>query len=128
MIEDAIYTIGQAAAGLTALIGTRLYPSGVQERPTAPFVVYDKEDPIPVAGIHVDSGWYHTTFTFMAAATTARAAAALIAQVRVAYQRYNATVGSHIIDDIKAMPNGSSYYDEELELFIEEIELEVFHN
>lgn len=131
MIEEAIKTIGGAHGGLTAEIGTRLYSEAAPPKPTVPYVVFEKGGPRPVAGIHLDSGWYHTPFTFTAFAASAKKAKEVIAQVRAAYQRYHsngALVSGHLIDDAEATGDGDHDYDPELELFWEEIELEVFHN
>ena len=131
MIDDAIYEIGKAHGGLTALIGsspnTRLFPITEDKRHTLPCVVWDKDDPDPIAGIRQDSGWYWTTITFAARAATAREAALVIAQVRLAYQRYLGTIGGSTIDDAKATGEGSSYYDHELGCYAEEFELRFFH-
>jgi hypothetical protein len=131
VIEDAVYAIGIAHAGLTALIGaspnTRLYPIAEETKHPLPCVVFDKDDPDPVAGIRQDSGWYWTTITFTARAATAREAALVIAQVRLAYQRYFGTIASIDIDDARATGEGMSYYDHELGCYAEEFELRFFH-
>jgi hypothetical protein len=131
VIEAAIYTIGTTHVGLRALIGgappaTRLFPAAEERRHDLPVVVYEKGDPVPVAGIYVDSGWYHT-----ARAGTALLAKQVIEQVRLAYQRYHsagAEVSGHKIDDVKATGGGQEYFDPDLDCFAEEIELEFFHN
>jgi hypothetical protein len=131
MIEESIKTIGAAHAGLTAEIGTRLYGEAAPAKPTVPFVVFEKGGPRPVAGVYLDSGWYHTPFVFTAFATSAKKAKEVIAQVRLAFQRYHsagALVSGCYIDDAEATGSGEHDYDPELELFWEEIELEFFHS
>jgi uncharacterized protein DUF3168 len=131
VIEESVKTIGTAHAGLSAEIGARLYAEAAPAKPLAPYVVFEKGGPRPVAGIYLDSGWYHTPITFTAFASSAKKAKEVIALVRAAFQRYHsggAAVSGHQIDDAEATGDGDHDYDPELELFWEEIELEFFHN
>jgi hypothetical protein len=128
VISDAIFTLGQAHAGLVALIGTNLFPVAEKREHQVSRVVYDVDDQEPVAGIWQDSGWYHTRVTFSCYGATQREAALVAAQVRACYQRFHGTSTGHAIDDVKATGSGSSYFDPELEQFVEELELEFFHD
>jgi hypothetical protein len=132
VISDAIYYLGTNHGGLTALIGTNLYPVAERREHQVPRVVFELEEPDPVAGIRQDSGWWHTRVVFSCYGVTQRAAGLIAEQVRACYQRYfsnGAVVGTttHKIDDVKATGSGSQYYDPELDQFVEDVELELFH-
>jgi hypothetical protein len=131
MIEESVKTIGGAAASLVAEISTRLYAEAAPAKPTAPYVVFEKGEEVPVAGVWLNSGWYHTTFRFTAYAATAKKAKEVRNLVTAAYRRYHsngATVSGHKIDDVEDTGDQAGDYDEDLGLFWEEVELEFFHN
>lgn len=139
MIDDAVYAIAKAHAGLTALIGsadnTRLYPAGQQAaNTTLPRVEFVKEPPRPVSGIWQDSGWFHTVFDFLVIADTARNAGLVVEQLRACFARYHSNgsdVGStgHKVDDAETVDaDESAGYDHELGGYTQGIAFEFFHN
>lgn len=132
IIEDTVFAIGSAHAGLTALIGSgsscRLYPAAQDPEPALPYVIFTKGDPMPIEGYYSDTGWFKTEIAFEAHAATAREAALVMAQVRAAFARYKGTVGGVAkVDDVHTIGNGSAYYDEELAHYCEELEFEISH-
>jgi hypothetical protein len=132
MIEQAIFAIGSAHAGLGALIGSgsaaRLFPTAEETEHAVPRVVFEKDRPEAIAGWFFDSGWYHTRFRFTAYGATALQAKQVIEQVRLAYQRFHGASSGHSIDDARTTGEGSDWFDLELGQFAEEFELEFFHN
>lgn len=138
MIDDAVYTIAKAHAGLTALIGsgdnTRLYPAGQQVAATQPRVEYVKEPPRPIQGVWLDSGWFYTVFDMLVLAASAREAGLVVEQLRAAFARYHsngAVVGStaHKVDDAETVDaDESADYDHELGCYTQGIAFEFFHN
>jgi hypothetical protein len=131
MIEEVVYSIGTAAAGLTALIGAgsaaRLFPVAEEQEHALPRLIYEKDTPRPIAGIWSDSGWYKTHIRFRAYGQTAMAAKQVIEQVRAAYQRYHGQVSTIWVEDVKATGWGSDDYDIDLAQFWEEVEFEFFY-
>lgn len=132
MLSDAIYSLGSNHGGLVALIGAHLYPTAETRKHQVSRVVFEIQEQVPVAGIHVDSGWFHSRVTFSCFGNTQREAALVAAQVRLCYQRYHsagAAIAGHKIDDVEALPGtGAQDFDADLDQFVEEVELEFFHN
>lgn len=129
LLEEVVYSIGSAAAGLTALIGTppRLYPVAEEQEHALPRVIYEKDTPGPIAGIWQDSGWYKTNIRFRAYGSTAIQAKQVIDAARTAWQRYHGQVSTVWVEDVKATGWGDDGYDLDLAQFFEEIELEFFY-
>lgn len=128
MIEAAVYSIGTAHAGLSALVGTRIYPVAEEREHDLPRLVYDKDGSEPVETVWKSSGWARTTFRFRYYAATALAAKQGIEQVRAAYARYHGTVAGHAIDDVRALEPAEDEYDPDLAQHYAEVDLEFFHN
>jgi hypothetical protein len=128
-IEEAIYSIGTNAAGLAALIADRLY-LGETRSTVKPRVVWEKSEQQSVSGYWSDTGWYHTTVVFTAQADTSIQARDVMAQVRVAYQRFHGSAAGIEINDVLPPAGGGNahaYYDPELACFCEELELVFSH-
>ncbi len=139
LIEEAVYAIGQANSALGALIGTgtnmRLFPEAEDQEHVTPRVIYEKDTPTPIAGIHKDSGWYKTRIRFRAYADTALLAKQLIEACRACWQRWNSydngpvVVGpsSMTIEDATATGWGAADRDYDLAQYWEEFELQFFY-
>ncbi|MBI3936768.1 MAG: DUF3168 domain-containing protein [Betaproteobacteria bacterium] len=88
-------------AGVSALIGTRLYPQIAPKNVTLPCIVYQRGDPpperFPVMG-GADVGIVKATFAFDCYAATYLTARALADQVRQALQRWSTTTGTTVED------------------------------
>ncbi len=128
MIEEALKTRAGAVAGLTALVSTRVYAVAAPQRPTLPYVVFEKDDPRSVQGIYVNTGWAYTPITFTAYADTALEAKQVVVQLRAAFARLHATVSGVQIDDVEDLNDGLDGYDHELGCYFESLALEFFHD
>lgn len=130
MIEEAIKTIGGAHAGLSALIGTRLYAGQAPQNAALPYVVFEKDGFRPISGVHVDTSWGHSDITFTSHAASLREALLVNAQVVLAYNRHHATVGSVQIDAVGTLLNGEAEddYDYELDHHVVDQGITFFHS
>lgn len=100
MIHEALYTRLTSVAGLTALVGTRIYPRQLPQNPAYPCLMYARvsaeresamgADTKLVAGRWQVSSWGKTY-------TDARDTAE---QVRLALERYRGTSSGTVIQDI----------------------------
>lgn len=114
-IEDALYTRLTTHAGLSALIGTRAYPTLLPEKPTLPAVRYRRISGPRESAMGVDLGIAHARFQLDSFAATYTGARDVAAQVRAALQRYRATVGGVEILDI-FVENELHLYEDELKI------------
>lgn len=92
MIEQAIYARLAAFSGLSALVGTRIYPLFAPERPVSPFVIYQRISAERTGSIYGPSNIAIPRFQIDAYATTYAGAKAVATQVRLALDNYRGTV------------------------------------
>ena len=96
MLSDAIYNILSNAAGVTALVGTDIYPGAAPQGVNFPFVVYStSSDPTNqkdvVSPIDVNS------VSEVCYAKTYRSAHLIAAAIRTALDNYSGTAASVVI-------------------------------
>lgn len=134
MIEVAIKTIGGAHAGLNALVGagasSRIYAGQAPQGATLPYLVFEKDGYRPISGVHVDTSWGYSDFTFTAHASSLLGALQVIEQVRLAYNRYFGTVGGVEIDPVGTLLTGEAEddYDYELDHHVVDQGITFFHS
>ena len=123
MITKAIYSRLANYAGLTALVGTKVYSIKVPQGTALPYVVVQTISRRRVSAMgddigHVESRVQVSTFAdkYDNASTGAKQIAA---QVRAALQRFSGTVESVVISDI--------YLEGESDLYDPEPETGVYH-
>lgn len=102
---------GRTHAGLTALIGTRLYPGVLPQKCTYPAVNYSRVTAPRVSAMGADTGLVRARFQFDIWAETYAAARAVATQVIAAYKRWNTTTGV-TIQDIYLVGDVDLYEDE----------------
>lgn len=110
-IETVLYDRGVAHAGLSALIGTRLYPGAMPQKCTYPAVSYWRVAASRVPAMGADTGLVRARFQFDIWAEKYADARAVAAQVRAAYQRWRTTTGV-TIQDIYFVGEVDLYEDE----------------
>lgn len=117
VIEDAIYTQLSGYAGLTALVGVRIYPTGnVDSKVAKPYVAYERISTVRMSNMGSDSGLVNARFQFTAWATTSQNdASSIVTQLRGALQRWRGTVSSVVIQDT-FIENELVRYDPETKL------------
>jgi len=103
MIDDAVFQRLAGFAGLSALVGSRIYPDVAPDNATAPYVVYQTQAPIDLGGDMDESGDLVTTRAQVDAWAAKRSQADKVAkQVRRALRDFSGTVAGVRIADIRA--------------------------
>jgi hypothetical protein len=92
MIEEVLFTRLSAHGGLTALVGTRIYPVIMPQGATKPAVTYQLISGIRESAMVADPGLVTSRYQFTAWATTNLVARNVIKQVRLALERYSSGI------------------------------------
>ena len=106
-LSGALYTRLQAVAGVTTLVGTRIWPNKNDiTKPTFPYVTWELVNSERESAFGADTGdveavvryhcWAETTTT----SSGFTSADAVVEAVRVALQRYSGTLDGTVIQDI----------------------------
>lgn len=98
-VEDVLLTQLGATAGLTALVGARIYWGLASQDATRPYLTYAQIGGMRDSAMGRDTGVVQARYQLTAWADTPDSAKDTIAQVRAALQRYRGTVsGIEVID------------------------------
>lgn len=100
-IGKAIYGILSANVGVSALVGTRIYPDLAVQDTAFPFVVYQIEGTAPSDTKDGVSKLDMVDFSVMAYAKTYTSAQDIASACRTALDRYSGTVNAVNVDSIK---------------------------
>lgn len=104
-LEVALFSRLSTFAGLTALVGTRVYPAPLPQSAVLPAVTFRKIDGPRVSAMGSDTGLTHPRYQIDCFAETTTGKTALLgaldlaAQVRAALQRFRGTVAGVVIQD-----------------------------
>ena len=91
MIQEAIYTRLQAVAGLTALVGTRVYPRLMPQNPTYPAITYLLIASPRERAMGSDPGIVHSRWQFDVWDNDRDVVRDVTEQLRKALERYRGT-------------------------------------
>jgi hypothetical protein len=97
----AIYTILTEDAGVSAIVGTRVYPQVAAQGAAFPFVVYVLQDNTPSDTKSGVSTLDEIRYDIVAAAETYSALSSLTERIRLALDRYSGTVSGIVVDSIQ---------------------------
>ena len=97
----AIYTILTEDAGVSAVVGTRVYPQVAAQGAAFPFVVYLLQDNTPSDTKSGVSTLDEIRYDIVAAAETYSALSSLTERIRLALDRYSGTVSGIVVDSIQ---------------------------
>ncbi len=97
----AIYTILTEDAGVSAVVGTRVYPQVAAQGAAFPFVVYVLQDNTPSDTKSGVSTLDEIRYDIVAAAETYSALSSLTERIRLALDRYSGTVSGIVVDSIQ---------------------------
>ena len=125
-VEDAIYSRGTTHAGLSALIGLRLYPGLAPQNVAYPAVVYQRISAIPESLMTADTDILRERFQFTVLAEDYAGASVVAAQVKSAFQRWQGTEASVVIED-SFLAGDIDLYDPDTELHQRAIDFEIIH-
>ena len=92
-IEAALYSYLSTYAGLTELIGLRIYPVDITQDAEMPAVAYQLVDDLPVHSGGADLIVHAARFQFSCWGTTYLNACAVAVQIKAALQDYSGTMG-----------------------------------
>ncbi len=98
-IEEALYTRLSNHGGLSALVGTRIYPSVMPQGVTLPALTYRKTGGARVHAMGSDPGVARPRFELSCWSTSYNEAKDVGAQVRAALQRWRGTVSGVTVQD-----------------------------
>lgn len=117
-IETLIFTRLSTFGGLTALIGTRVYPNIAPQNAARPFVTYRRVTSDRPAAMGSDSGVVRARFQFDTFAEDDETevgfddAAAIRAQIRAALKRWRDPVGPPVVQDTFLVSEIDLYEDD----------------
>ena len=97
----AIYTILTEDAGVSAVVGSRVYPQVAAQGAAFPFVVYVLQDNTPSDTKSGVSTLDEIRYDIVAAAETYSALSSLTERIRLALDRYSGTVSGIVVDSIQ---------------------------
>ena len=97
----AIYTILTENAGVSAVVGNKVYPQIAAQGAAFPFVVYVLQDNSPSDTKSGVSTLDEIRYDIVAAAETYASLSSLTERIRLALDRYTGTVNGIVIDSIQ---------------------------
>lgn len=111
MIEETLYTRLSGFAGLTALVGVRVYPNRMPQDVTLPAVSYRRVASGRERAMGANPGIVRARFQVDAWAATYAAARNVREQIRLALERWNTTTGT-TVDDVFVESDIDLYEDD----------------
>jgi hypothetical protein len=93
IFETALYNYLSAYAGLTALIGTRIYPLQLPQNAKYPAVAYQQISGPRIHAMGTDPGMTYPRYQFTCWGDDHDDAAAIAKQIRLAFTNYSGTMG-----------------------------------
>ena len=97
LLEEGLYTFLQSRAGLTALVGTRIYPVMAPQGVALPYVAFDRVDTRPEQALGEAAGLATTRVQFDCYAAGAKQAKELADALRQALDGQSGTWGSVVV-------------------------------
>ena len=97
----AIYTILTEDAGVSAVVGNKVYPQIAAQGAAFPFIVYVLQDNSPSDTKSGVSTLDEIRYDIVAAAETYASLSSLTERIRLALDRYTGTVNGIVIDSIQ---------------------------
>ena len=115
-LETVLQTRLSTYAGLTALVGTRVYPIKLPQEPAMPSVTYQRIDGPRESGMTQEHGMAHPRIQVDSWASTYGGAKAVAEQVRTALERWsNSGTTPEILDSF--IEGDTDLYESEVELY-----------
>lgn len=112
MIEEALFSRLSGFAGLSSLVGDRIYPLKLPQKPTLPAVVYQRISGARVRSLLGSSGLASPRFQFDSYAAGAKTSREVSEQIRLALQGFSGTVAGVRITGITFEGDRDFYYDD----------------
>lgn len=125
-IESAVYTRLAGYAGVSALVGTRIYPLYLPQTPTYPCIAYRKQDATPISLLSADTNIIESRFEIGSFSNTFDQMISLENEVRLAMQRLSGTVDSMVIMDTTIVDMVHNY-EADLEIHESTVTVRITH-
>lgn len=126
-VEADIYTRLTGYSGLSALVGTRIYPNTIEQNATLPLIVYRRISADRASAMVDDTGTVDARFQFdVYDDQYTDGVRPVTEQLRKALQRYNGT-NTVTIQSIFLL-NETEYYDDTTELYRVSIDFRIIYN
>lgn len=128
-MEEALYAYLSTYAGLTALIGTRVYPFVLPQNAAKPAVTFQRVD-TPREYTHDGyAGLAHPRFQFACFALSQPASAAVAEQIRLALQGYTGTMGGvgGVVVQFAVVVDQRDGYENDTKLFSTALDVIIWH-
>lgn len=100
-VEDAVLAYLKSYAGLTALVGGRIYPEEVPETETLPAVTYILVSNVPIHTLDGKVTLERPVYQYTAYAETKAVARAVAAQIALALSDYHGTLSGVAVQKIE---------------------------
>lgn len=127
--EKAIYARLAAVAGVTSLVGTRIYPMKAPQNPTFPMIVFQRISAERIGNLGADTDMVEARIQVSCHDSGSDAydgIKSLANQVRLALQRSDGTFGGVTVDDMW-IESDQDIYDPQTEDFFVAIDVLVRH-
>lgn len=126
-VNKAVYAIGQAASGITAIIGSRMYPIVLPQDGTLPAIVYRQTGGEVVQAMGGSPGLKRKMIQLLALSPDVSQMRQIVEEIRIAYDRYRGTIAGVSINDIFVSDVGAEGYDDTLQVFYGSVDLTIWH-
>lgn len=111
-IDEALVAFFASQSGVTALIGTRLYPMVAPQNPTYPHAIYQRISSVRTGSLAGDSGLVDPRFQISAKAQSYAAARNTCIALRDAISGYQGLMGALPVSASVAESENDLYYDD----------------
>ncbi len=120
-LHEALFSYLKTYAGLTALVGTKIYPLQIPQNVNVPAVVYQLISQERMHSLGGDKGMTSPSMQLTSYATTYNTAKNVAEQVRIALQNYTGTMGSGVtIQSVLMTSEFDGYESDTLYYFVEQ--------
>lgn len=125
-IEEALYSYLSTYAGLTASVGTRIYPNVIPSDASLPAVAYQRISTARVRSHEGPSNLSHTRIQFTCVADSYSAVKSVADQIRAALDGYRGTMSTLRVDGV-SIENEIADYVETSDLYIQRLDALIWH-
>ena len=125
-IQDGIYAFLIADAGVSAIVGTRVYPILMPQNPTFELITYQKISGVRGKQLSGTTGYARPVIQIDCWAESFLTAQTLADAVRSAVDGYSGLMGSDVVDRAQIM-NEMDLYENETQIFRVSQDYEIWH-
>lgn len=129
-IEDGIVYLLKNNAGVSALVGTRIYAQKLPQNKTMPALTYQLITPMSLISHQGMSGTAHPRYQITGWDTTELGVITLMKAVRICMSCYKGTVGvapNTVVIQASLPVGGYETYEPETGLFMRALDFEIWH-